>query len=1542
MTLIILTFSSSSKTQAAWFDDNWAYRVAIPVTDTVTETQKYGTTGNIVTTDSSKFQSDCGDVRFVDSTGKLLKYTLASACNSATTTFSVNMDTILTSQTIYMYYGNPSAPDGFLSTNPYSVCASCTVGSPATEEKASSPIGYWKLDGVQGTTVLDSTTLKNNGTLSGATVKTTDQCISDKCLYFNGSSDNIKIPSNTNYNFTVSGGFSGFLWIKKTGYCDNASGNEVFMSRVGTLQDQQTWWIGCLGSGSGADYNKVVIYMMDSSRNIDNLISPSVINDNKWHQVGFVYSNNTLKLYIDGQVVKSKTTSFNGAGNFNTTNPICIASHDHLTAGNCTGYFTDGFFDEIKFYNFALTNAQVLSNYNARSNPDGASLQTGNTQNLPGALTNGLVGYWKMDDNVSGDSKSITDSSGNGKILTTHYGAITTGMDCTVAGKFGGGCSFDGVDDYVHRSYEGSHLNTIQYTLSFWMNAVNASSSSVNASVIQKVDGASDANYGFHWSSSGGTFQKSCLQTPTFLDPGGTKGAQITATMNTGTWYLVTCTFDGTNLKAYLNGQLQSTTPIPNATFQDGEIIIGGGNFNYFEGQVDELRVYNRALSAAEITQLYNYAPGPVAQYDFEEGLNIAFDSSGIGSTSSIYTGSVTSTLGRFGKGVNLNNGTDGIRIPESASTDFNSIKTSMTIEAWVKTNVSVFGHDAYIVSKGTGIVLPFNLRLINISCNPSFLISSSTGAGGQATYSSSICDGKWHHLAGVRSILEDTIYIYVDGIFRNSTNDTSGAGTPDNDFDVSIGNGGASYTGQGFPGQIDGVKIYNYARTPGQIVQDMNAGHPPPGSPVGSATGYWKFDEGYGTTANNSGNCGSSCNGTLSTFASPATSDSGWSQSGKFGKALQFDGSSDVVTVNKDFNFDDADQMTISTWVYFDHTVGWMTLVGQDTTDWASSNAAFYLQKIGGTSCGRTLNAFAFAIGFGSGGCDLAFAQSTTIPTANTWYHVVGTYDGSTIKIYINGNLEASTSFTTGIPTQTGNFVIGEGYFNDALADTLDGRMDEVKVYNQALTADQVKLDMNGGQAQQFGNAGNKSSYENNAANQEYCVPGDTTSCAAPIARWRFEEGSGSTVNDISGNSYSGTFEGTSNHWTSGKFGKAGYFNITNSDDVNLGATTLGSPTSVTLEAWVRLDQTPTGNGNDIINIGNTFILRGSDSAECGSPYASGIFHEAGGWHAICTSSLLSGGTWYHLAYTFDGPGHSQKLYLNGTLVAYDTRAEAVNYATNFSFLGNNPSCCWYLTGKIDDARVYNYARTPAQVAWDYNQGKPLAWYKMDECQGTTINDSSGNSLTGTLSLTPAGTTAAGNCVTSATSAWYNGRTGKFNYSLAFDGNDDYVETASSTKLDSTYGTWAGWFKASTQARIGILTRGDSSNSTNGVQVFIDDNHKLGMSLKGAGAGGVLSITSTNTVDDSQWHHFAATFNDTGTAYLYLDGILVASGTPSGSWSFNSQVLRLGKATDTFWGAFTGQLDDIKIFNYPLTATQVKTLYNNGAVNFSPTTGAP
>ena len=135
--------------------------------------------------------------------------------------------------------------------------------------------------------------------------------------------------------------------------------------------------------------------------------------------------------------------------------------------------------------------------------------------------------------------------------------------------------------------------------------------------------------------------------------------------------------------------------------------------------------------------------------------------------------------------------------------------------------------------------------------------------------------DGAWHHLCATYD--GSNYKFYVDGVLEKSSTGNTGFVTT-NDASLIIGDDSCCANRE-FDGQIDDVRIYNYARTPGQIVEDMNAGHPIGGSPIGSQIAYYKLDKGYGTTAYDQlGNN----NGTL-------TNSPTWTNDGKHNKALNF-----------------------------------------------------------------------------------------------------------------------------------------------------------------------------------------------------------------------------------------------------------------------------------------------------------------------------------------------------------------------------------------------------------------------------------------------------------------------------------------------------------------------------------------------------------------------------------------------------------------------------------------------------------------------------
>jgi hypothetical protein len=93
--------------------------------------------------------------------------------------------------------------------------------------------------------------------------------------------------------------------------------------------------------------------------------------------------------------------------------------------------------------------------------------------------------------------------------------------------------------------------------------------------------------------------------------------------------------------------------------------------------------------------------------------------------------------------------------------------------------------------------------------------------------------------------------------------------------------------------------------------------------------------------------------------------------------------------------------------------------------------------------------------------------------------------------------------------------------------------------------------------------------------------------------------------------------------------------------------------------------------------------------------------------------------------------------------------------------------------------------------------------------------------------------------------------------------------------------------------------------------------------------AGGTQNIESDRNIIDNNWHHILGTY-DGSVMKLYVDGVLSKTEDKwfPGDIAYGNYDLYIGDS-------FNGQIDDVRIYNYALTPTQVKTLYNNGAVAF-------
>ncbi|MBW8833424.1 MAG: hypothetical protein JF606_29440, partial [Burkholderiales bacterium] len=188
----------------------------------------------------------------------------------------------------------------------------------------------------------------------------------------------------------------------------------------------------------------------------------------------------------------------------------------------------------------------------------------------------------------------------------------------------------------------------------------------------------------------------------------------------------------------------------------------------------------------------------------------------------------------------------------------------------------------------------------------------------------------------------------------------------------------------------------------------------------------------------------------------------------------------------------------------------------------------------------------------------------------------------------------------------------------------------------------------------------------------------------------------------DLSGNGHTGTISGAT--WaTAGKFGSALLFNGTNAQVTIPDAASLQLTTGMTLEAWVYPSTTPTGWRSVVTkNIDRYYLMASSDSNN--RPAAGGTW--TAGNQNIVAPAALAANTWTHLAATFDGA--MVRLYVNGVEVASQTQTTSLATGNGTLQIGGDSYPGEFFAGRIDEVRVYNRARTAAQVNTDMNT--PLA----------------------------------------------------------------------------------------------------------------------------------------------------------------------------------------------------------------------------------------
>jgi hypothetical protein len=385
----------------------------------------------------------------------------------------------------------------------------------------------------------------------------------------------------------------------------------------------------------------------------------------------------------------------------------------------------------------------------------------------------------------------------------------------------------------------------------------------------------------------------------------------------------------------------------------------------------------------------------------------------------------------------------------------------------------------------------------------------------------------------------------------------------------------------------------------------------------------------------------------------------------------------------------------------------------------------------------------------------------------------------------------------------------------------------------------------------------------------------------------------SGTTWFDLSGNGTNGTLVNgpTYNASNQGSLVFDGTDDRVTASNANL----IHGTSNWTYSAWVNFNSTPSlGTLFENGSWTNCLLIR----------YETNNF-------AIYSMSSLWGrfywtpsiGVWYKL--DFFRNGNTLFFYIDG--VSYSSMSFSANISpsANLFIASSQHVAGQCFNGRIATFQVYNRALSGAEITQNYDALK----YRYGLI-GSTWFDLSGNANNGTLT---------------------NGPTLDFNNggSIVFDGTNDYVNTSLIYSLlsSSTEFSCSCWFKCGAQSTNNLLISNyDGDPIPFNLYVF-SDGTVVGITRNSASQS--VTISSTSTYADSNYHNAFYIKDSSGNYYIYVDGVLKNSSNANLGTITSTTPIQIGKLSTLSQAYFNGSIANVQIYNRALSATEVLNNFN-------------
>ncbi|MEU8390687.1 LamG-like jellyroll fold domain-containing protein [Micromonospora sp. NPDC048843] len=440
---------------------------------------------------------------------------------------------------------------------------------------------------------------------------------------------------------------------------------------------------------------------------------------------------------------------------------------------------------------------------------------------------------------------------------------------------------------------------------------------------------------------------------------------------------------------------------------------------------------------------------GLVASYGMNEGTGTSVGDSSGQSNAGTATNTTWSTNGRYGKALSFNGTSSLVTVADAPSL---RLTGGLTLSAWVRPSSVVSWRSVVTKNLATGEGASYVLYGSNGEAPSGWLQRG--GQPYQVSGGTPLAVNAWSHLTVTYDSADARLYV----------NGTQAARTPlTGPLDVDGGKvtiGGNTVWGEYFSGLIDEVRVYNRALDATQIQADMATpvgatGPTPtptptatptptpspsptgPSNPVPGLVAAYNMNQGSGTTVSDSSGQANS----------GAAHDTTWATNGRYGKALSFNGTSSLVTVTHAPSLRLTTALTLSAWVRPDEQSDWHTVVMKNLASGINASYGLYASDRDGPAGWLTTTG------------EPVTPQGPTALPDGTWSNVALTYDGSRATLYVNGTKAGEVAVTGTIDDDGGTLTIGG---NEIWGEYFSGLIDEVRVYNRALTAAQIQSDMN------------------------------------------------------------------------------------------------------------------------------------------------------------------------------------------------------------------------------------------------------------------------------------------------------------------------------------------------------------------------------------------------------------------------------------------------------------------------------------------------